>query len=275
MQDRAPDPTPPVDPALVNQQRAVNYLLDGKDNFEADREATDASNDPKLLRRMARAHVQFRRRAVRFMAEQAGVRQFLNFDGGFPHALDLHIVAQQVEPSSHVVYVGADPVVAAHSRALLTSEPEGAVVFVDGEAARMAELLASPTLLATLDLARPLGITLSSSLMRMSDAQALAQLRVLRAAVPPGSAIALSQLTADFGPDEIAPTLASLHAMGASHPERDRERLTALFEGWEVVEPGIGSILDWRPAARDATADEDGGTRPHEVHVLGGVALLP
>src|ERR1700759_4154670 len=115
MQDPTTTASEGLDVSRPHRARAVNYLLGGKDNFEVDRTETDASKtDPQLLRRMAWAHVQFRRRAVEHMAA-AGVRQFLNFDGGFPHALELHEIAQRADPTAHVVYVAADPVVAAHS----------------------------------------------------------------------------------------------------------------------------------------------------------------
>jgi hypothetical protein len=275
MQDRAAAAPPAVDTSRSHQARAVNYLLGGKDNFEVDRADTDASKtDPRLLRRMAMAHVQFRRRAVRYMAVDAGVRQFLNFDSGFPHALDLHEIAQEADPTARVVYVAADPVVAAHSRALLTSDPQGVVGFVQGDAARMAELLTDPELLAVLDLGRPVGVTLSSSLMTLSDAGARAELDVLRAAVAPGSHLALSQLTADFDPDEVVHTIDELGARGVPHPVRTRAQLAALFDGWDPVEPGVGSILDWRPPVRDAQQPEDGGRGQREVHIMGGVARL-
>jgi hypothetical protein len=273
MQDRAAAPPPAVDASRPHQARAVNYLLGGKDNYEVDRAETDASKtDPRLLRRMARAHVQFRRRAVQHMAVDAGTTQFLHFDSGFPHALDLHEIAQGADPTARVVYVAADPVVAAHSRALLTSDPRGLVRFVPGDAGRMAELLANPELLAVLDLDRPLGVTLSSSLMTLSDAGARAELDVLRAAVAPGSHLALSQLTADFDPDEVTHTIDELGERGVPHPVRTRARLTALFHGWDLVEPGVGSILDWRPPVRDAQQPDDGGRGAGEVHIMGGVA---
>jgi hypothetical protein len=273
MQDRAAAPPPAVDASRSHQARAVNYLLGGKDNYEVDRAATDASKtDPRLLRRMARAHVHFRRRAVRHMAADAGVRQFLNFDSGFPHTLELHEIAQEADPTARVVYVATDPVVAAHSRALLTSDPRGVVRFVRGDAARMAELLADPELLAVLDLDRPLGVTLSSSLMTVSDAEARAELEVLRAAVAPGSHLALSQLTADFDADQITHTIDELGERGIPHPVRTRAQLAALFDGWDLVDPGVGSILDWRPSVRDAERSGDADRGAGEVHIMGGVA---
>jgi hypothetical protein len=275
MLDRTAAPTPPVDASRAHQARAVNYLLGGKDNFEVDRVQTDASKiDPRLLRRMARAHLQFRRRAVRYMAEDAGVAQFVNFDNGFPHDLDLHLIAQRADPTARIVYVATDPVVAAHSRALLTGDPRGVVRLVPGEAGRTAELLADPELLDVLDLDRPVGVTLSSSLMTLSDDAAAAQLAVLRSAAAPGSHLALSQLTTDFDPDEVAVLVDELDTHGLGHPARTRAQLAALFAGWEPVAPGIGSILDWRPALRDAQADEEGAGRASEVHVMGGVARI-
>lgn len=268
-------PEPVVDGAAANQVRALNYLLDGKDNFEVDRTATDESTpDQQLLRRMARTHEQFRQRVVRHLA-QDGIGQFLVLDDGFPHGTALHEVAQGIDPAARVVYVSDDPVVIAHFRALLKSGPRGVVEVVGGRADRFADLLAEPALLAVLDLDRPVGVLVASrSLTRLCDDTATVQLGVLRAALAPGSRLALSHLTADFDADRLAGTVRAMAAAGIPHPVRSRDRLTGLFAGWQLEAPGVGSILDWHPAARDSATHPDDASRPEEVHVLGGVARL-
>src|ERR1700687_1554930 len=122
------------DARVAHPARVYDYWLGGKDNFEADRiagEATIAAQPP--LRASARAHRAFLARSVRFLADEAGIRQFLDIGTGLPTANNTHEVAQSVAPDSRIVYVDNDPLVLSHARALLSSSPEGVTDYLDAD----------------------------------------------------------------------------------------------------------------------------------------------
>ena len=125
---------PPFDTSVANQARIYDYLLGGKDNYAADREAVDAVL--KVAPEMgfaARANRAFLGRVVRYLTAQAGIRQFLDIGTGIPTAGNTHQVAQAIAPESRVVYVDYDPIVLAHARALLTSHEAGATEYIDAD----------------------------------------------------------------------------------------------------------------------------------------------
>src|ERR1700728_2896099 len=125
---------PPFDTSVANQARIYDYLLGGKDNYAADRAAVDAVlKVAPELGFTARANRAFLGRVVRYLAAEAGIRQFLDIGTGIPTAGNTHQVAQAVAPESRVVYVDYDPVVLAHARALLTSHKAGATECVDAD----------------------------------------------------------------------------------------------------------------------------------------------
>ena len=123
---------PPFDITVAHPARIYNYWLGGKDNYEADRVAGELAvqNNPNILPGV-RANRAFLRRAVQYLAGEAGVRQFLDIGTGLPTADNTHEVAQGIAPESRIVYVDNDPIVLGHARALLTSTPEGATAYVD------------------------------------------------------------------------------------------------------------------------------------------------
>jgi len=125
---------PGFDTSVAHPARVYDYWLGGKDNFEADRKAAEAviAARPTIIRDI-RANREFLGRAVRFLAAEAGIRQFLDIGTGIPAANNTHEVAQSVAPDSRIVYVDNDPIVLAHARALLTSSPEGACAYLDAD----------------------------------------------------------------------------------------------------------------------------------------------
>jgi O-methyltransferase involved in polyketide biosynthesis len=259
-------PLPEVDASRPHPVRVHNYWLGGKDNYAVDRELGDKmiAELPDLAM-IARAHRRFMERAVRHLVTEEGATQFLLLGSGLPSTYNLHQVAQQVEPMAAVVYVDSDPVVAAHSRALLISHPKGAVAFVLGDVAEPAALLADPELAATLDLDAPVAVALSSTLMRHSDEAARAILDTLLARLAPGSHLVITHPTADFDPAGVQRAMrVGNDALGAS--VRTRSRFAELFAGTQLLDPGVVPIEEWRP-------DETGPRRDaHRVHLLGGVA---
>ncbi|HEY6786167.1 MAG TPA: SAM-dependent methyltransferase, partial [Trebonia sp.] len=149
-----PDWLPPeINTGMAHSARVYDYWLGGKDNFAADRVLGDAIiaaiPSAPLLARDNRA---FLGRAVRYLAREAGIRQFLDIGTGIPAAGNTHEVAQAVAPDSRIVYVDHDPIVLAHARALMTSDPAGATAFIQGDFREPGTILADPALRATLDL---------------------------------------------------------------------------------------------------------------------------
>src|ERR1700729_4085109 len=132
------------DTSVAHIARVYDYWLGGKDNFEADRRAGEEALAayPDLVSSV-RANRAFLARGVRFLAAEAGIRQFLDIGTGIPAANNTHEVAQEVAPESRVVYVDNDPIVLAHARALLTSTPEGATAYVDADARDTAKIIES------------------------------------------------------------------------------------------------------------------------------------
>ncbi len=262
-------PLPEVDASRPHPVRVYNYWLGGKDNYAADRELGDAMMaELPGLAMMARAHRSFLERTVRFLAER-GLTQFLLFGSGLPTTYNLHQVIQAVDPQARVVYVDEDPVVAAHSRALLISHPKGSVAFVQGEVTDLAAVLDDPALTEVLDRDAPIAVSLAALLMKHSDRAARRILDTLLGLLAPGSHLTLTHPTADFDPDGTSRALRVALAADFEHSVRSRAEFSTFFTGLELVEPGVVPILAWQP-------DELGPRREvHTVHLLGGVGRKP
>jgi hypothetical protein len=187
---------PDIDTSVAHQARVYDYWLGGKDNFAADREVGDkvlqGYPDAAVATRANRA---FLGRAVRFLAAEAGIRQFLDIGTGIPSADNTHEVAQGVAPQSRVVYVDKDPIVLAHARALLTSAPEGQTAYLDADANDPDTILARAA--GTLDFSQPVAITLLFILHALKDPYAVTSRLV--DAVAPGSYLAISIPAAAVG----------------------------------------------------------------------------
>ena len=169
---RLPDEgqAPKIDTTVPQTARVWNYWLGGKDNYAVDRELGDQiAREYPIIVDIARGDRAVLNRAVRFLAGEAGVRQFLDIGTGLPTTNNTHEVAQEVAPAARIVYVDYDPLVLAHARALLTSGPEGATDYID------ADLRDTETILReagrTLDLAQPVALMLSGILAHLSSAE--------------------------------------------------------------------------------------------------------
>ena len=248
---------PAVDLQLdrAHSARMYDYYLGGRTNFVADREAVGRvmAVFPSILV-AARANREFMHRSTRFAAER-GIRQFLDIGTGIPTRPNLHEVAQSVTPGARIVYVDNDPIVLAHAKALLQSHPEGHTAYVEADMTDPAAILASPVLRETLDLGRPVALSLNAVLPFVTgNEQALAILAVLKDALAPGSTLAITHGTVDFSPqtrpfDKVTDVYTSV---GTAAKTRTKAEFAAFFAGWELVEPGITTTFRWRP-------DEDQG----------------
>jgi S-adenosyl methyltransferase len=237
------------DTSVAHQARIYDYLLGGKDNYAADRAATEALRavNPDIDSTV-RANRAFLGRAVRYLAADAGIRQFLDIGTGIPTAGNTHEVAQAAAPQSRVVYVDYDPVVLAHARALLVSGADGATDYIDADLRDTESILTKAAEL--LDFTRPVAVTLIAILHAIPDTDdPHAIVATLMDAVPPGSYLALSHAGSDLvsphvqhGIEDVASRM--IRQQLAS---RTREQVARFFRGTDLVEPGLVRVEDWRP----------------------------
>jgi hypothetical protein len=254
--------------------RVYDYLLGGKDNFAADREAAQrglqANPDSRIPPRENRL---FLGRAVRYLAEQ-GIDQFLDIGTGIPSAPNVHHVAQGINPRSRVVYVDNDPIVLAHARALLTSHPDGRTDYIDADLRDVDSILGSAVLEDAFDLDRPVGLLLVAILHFIGDENDPWEIvRRLLAALPSGSYLALSHLTGDFRPEAWAQVAEVYRRQGVTMQVRSEQEIARFFTGLELVEPGLRVLPAWRPDLAETT--EEPPPTDAQVSVYGAVARKP
>jgi hypothetical protein len=240
---------PPFDITVANQARIYDYLLGGKDNYEADRAAVDAvlKIAPELAF-TARENRAFLGRAVRYLAADVGIRQFLDIGTGIPTAGNTHQVAQAVAPESRVVYVDYDPIVLAHARALLTSHEAGATEYIDADLRDTGTILSQAARL--LDFTQPVAVTMLMLLHVIPDSDGpQAIVAKVMEAMPSGSYLALSHLGSDLldqeakqGFDNIVRRSAQQQYIG-----RSRAEMMRFFAGLDLVEPGLVRVEEWNP----------------------------
>ncbi len=196
----------------------------------------------------ARANRAFLGRAVRYLAAEAGMTQFLDIGTGIPTAGNTHEVAQDAAPKSRIVYVDNDPIVMAHARALMTSHPAGATAFIQADLREPGRILADPELHATLDLGKPVALMLVAVLHFLTETEnPRGIVAELVGALPSGSYLAISHLTADFDPDSAAVAQAAGQRSGVTYVPRGNAEVAAFFTGLDLVDPGVVPLLAWRP----------------------------
>ena len=236
------------DTSVAHIARVYDYWLGGKDNYAADRAAGDASLEAyPFIAAGVRANRAFLARVVRYLAGEAGIRQFLDIGTGIPTANNTHEVAQAVAPDSRVVYVDNDPVVLAHARALLTSGPEGTTAYIDADFRDVGRILEGASQI--LDFSRPVAIMLIAILHLIDDeADPHGVVTKLIAAVPPGSYLAISHLSSDIAAAARAQAHQRLRQlMHEKQTLRSRDEVASFFTGLDMVEPGLVRIPEWRP----------------------------
>jgi O-methyltransferase involved in polyketide biosynthesis len=253
---------PAIDTTTAHSPRIWNYWLGGKDNYEVDRQVGDdfVKIFPPIVD-IARSSRGFLDRAVRHLAGDAGVRQFLDIGTGLPTVDNTHEVAQRVAPDSRIVYVDNDPVVLAHARVLLQGTPEGATTYIDADlhdADRILELAAQ-----SLDLGQPVALILMNILGHVPDHdRARTIVSTLIGALAPGSYLVVADGTTDGGPFDAAIEMWN-QAGSLPYTLRTPEQITAYFDGLELLEPGVVSCPLWRPEGAEigsiTPVDEYGG----------------
>jgi len=246
--DRDWPPVPSVDTPVPNVARIYDYLLGGKDNFEADRAAAET-----LIRLIpdgavaCRENRQFVGRAVRYLAGQ-GIRQFIDIGPGLPTRENVHEVALKAAPDARVVYADYDRVVVAHARALL-ADPHPTVAAISGDLRHPAEILKDPGLRALISLDQPFAVLATAVLHFISDDEdPYAITRTLTDAMPPGSYLVISHITADDVGADAGRRAEAVYANATAqaHP-RTRDATTRFFDGLELAGPGVVSVSAWRP----------------------------
>jgi len=239
---------PALDTSVAHQARMYNYWLGGKDNFAADRKAAEESLAAYPgMAHLARANRAFLGRLIRYLAGEAGVRQFLDIGTGIPTASNTHEVAQEVAPECRVVYVDYDPVVLSHARALLTSTPEGATDYLDADLRKPGVILEKAA--RTLDFTKPVAVTMLAILHAIGDDEdpygIVAQ---IMAAVPSGSYLAISHLPSDLEADKLAESRDRVNRISRQqYTHRSHAEVLRFFDGLEMVEPGLVELRKWRP----------------------------
>ncbi|QFG23457.1 SAM-dependent methyltransferase [Actinomadura sp. WMMB 499] len=256
---------PEIDTTVPHSARIWNYLLGGKDNFPVDRQAGDRiiQTFPGMAD-MTRHSRYMLTRVVRFLAGEAGIRQFLDIGTGLPTMDNTHEVAQRLAPEARIVYVDNDPLVLRHAKALLTSAPGGATAYIEADVRAPEAVLDEAA--ATLDFDRPVALMLMGILgLVPDDGEARAIVRRLMAALPSGSYLAVYDGT-DTVPSYVDAIRRHNANSGANpYTPRSHERIARYFEGLDLLDPGVVTVTRWRP---DATTDHD----PPEVACAGGVA---
>ncbi|WP_189081298.1 SAM-dependent methyltransferase [Mangrovihabitans endophyticus] len=254
---------------VPHSARIYDYWLGGKDNFAVDRAVGDAmAKAIPGMRYMAGENRKFVHRAAEDLVAAEGIRQFLDIGTGIPTRPNLHEVAQSVAPDTRVVYVDNDPLVLVHARALMVSTGQGRSEYVAGDLRDPSSILHEPVLTATLDLTKPVGLTLIAILMLLSDAEdPWSLVAELRDGMPSGSLLAITHPTADFNPGEVSQAVTAATGAGMTLVARPQEQVRRFFGDWEMLEPGLVPVSAWRP--REPVAD------PQAAYYWAGVARKP
>ena len=261
-------PVPKIDTSVPHSARIWNYWLGGKDNYPVDREAGDKYREtyPQIVD-VARAGRYFLARSLRFLAGEAGVRQFIDVGAGLPAVDNTHEIAQRVAPECRVVYVDNDPLVLSHARALLTSAPQGSCDYVDADMRDPAAILAAAA--RTLDLTRPVAVLLIGVLGHVADDEcARAIVAGLLGGVPPGSYLAVKdsfEVAVERSHVEATEQYASTGAV--PYKLRTAQQIEGFFTGLDLVPPGLVRVADWRP--------DPSPFPPVQVNTLAGVGRKP
>ena len=265
-------PAERIDTENAHSARIYDYIIGGKDYYPADKEAGDAmSREWPALPVHMRANRDFMNRAVRYLAEEKGIRQFLDIGTGIPTSPNLHEIAQSVAPDARVVYVDNDPIVLTLSQGLLASTPEGKTAYVEADMLDPAGILAAPELRDTLDLSRPVALTVIAIVHFVLDEDdAVGIVNRLLEPLPSGSYLAMSIGTADFAPEEVGRVSREYAARNMPMRLRTEAEADEFFAGLELVEPGVVQVHKWHP---DGASTEE--IRDEDIAMYGAVALKP
>jgi len=246
----AQDEQTTFDTSVAHVARVYDYWLGGKDNFAVDRAAGEQAIAayPDIVHSV-RANRAFLARTVRYLAAEAGIRQFLDIGTGIPTANNTHEVAQSAAPGCRVVYVDNDPIVLAHARALLTSGPAGVTAYIDADLRDIRKILAVAS--QTLDFSRPVAVVLMAIMHLVGDGDdPYGTVAKLIGAVPPGSYLAMSHIASDIEPEALGKAKERVSRLAlVEQTYRTHAEVMQFFDGLEMVEPGLVRVQEWRPGS--------------------------
>jgi hypothetical protein len=254
------------DVRVPSPARMYDYYLGGKDNSLADREAAEkALSVVPSGRALARANRDFLVRAVKCLAAQ-GIDQFIDVGTGMPTSPNVHEVAWSVNPCARVVYVDNDPLVIAHDRALLMDSTDIAVVH--GDIRQPREIMCDESVRKLIDFTRPVGVLLVAVLHFVTDEEYARQsVAVFRSSAPSGSYLVISHITSD-GSDPAATRAIRDAYADATAPAvfRAVDDIKRLFDGFELLQPGLVDVAEWRSGRKP---------EPAEIRFVGAVGRKP
>jgi SAM-dependent methyltransferase len=236
-----------IDVTRPNVARVYDYFLGGKNHLPADREAAEQvlAVAPQVGE-AARESRAFLRRAVYFLAAEAGIRQFLDLGAGLPTTGNVHEVTAEVTPAAHVVYVDNDPVVIAHGRALLADNTTTLVT--GGDFRRPQEILDQAQVRSLIDFGRPVAVLLVAALHFLSDAEDPAGVvAAFRRVMAPGSYLVISHGTSSGRTNEVGRAARLYSESTRPVVLREPGQVAALFDGFDLVPPGVVPASQWRP----------------------------
>ena len=261
---------PGVDPGQANVARVYDYWLGGSHNFLADQDLGRAmAAVVPNVRAIARANRAFLGRAVRFLTA-AGISQFLDIGSGIPTQGNVHEVAQQDDPAARVLYADIDPVAIAHSKAILNGDRTAAII--EADLREPDSILAHPVTRRLIDLDQPVGLLLVAVVHFLADADdPWGLVAKLRDRLPSGSYLVLSHATSESRPEVTQAASTMYRSRVASKGRtRSREEIGRLLDGFELVDPGLVYLPQWRPDPADQAP-----TDPSQLWFLAGVGRKP
>ena len=260
-----------IDTSRPHPARTYDYFLGGKNNFAADREVADKVLEAwPAIRIGVRENRKFLARVVRYLAGEAGIRQFLDIGTGLPTANNTHEVAQAVAPTARIVYVDNDPLVLAHARTLLTSSPEGRTAYIHADLRDPVAILNDPVTREVLDFTQPVALMLIAILHMIPDEEKPAEIvAALLSALPPGSYVVASHITAEHNEGAAAAEQRFQEASLKAQWRNSDVFARLAFSDLDLVPPGVVLTSEWR--------NDEPGPRPTaaDVSAYGGVARKP
>jgi hypothetical protein len=247
----SPAPADPIDMSVAQAARAYDYLLGGIDNFEVDRAAIHkmyaSAGGVDLARKRVRANRDFLGRAVKYLAGEVGIRQFLDLGTGIPNADNVHGVAQATAPDCRIVYVDHDPVVLAHAHTLRAGTSEGAASFIFGDLRDHESILSQAA--ETLDFSQPIALVIVGVLHHFRDEDDPKSIvRGYLDAVPSGSYLVLENIGRESDElTKLGEVMVTFPGVDFTLVPRTRAELEEFFDGVELVEPGVVFVDQWHP----------------------------
>ncbi|MGW9397432.1 SAM-dependent methyltransferase [Streptomyces sp. NPDC055642] len=260
-----------IDTSRPHPARVYDWFLGGKDNYPVDEElGRQIMGVDGTARHIARTNRWFMQRVTRWLAAEAGVRQYLDIGTGIPTEPNLHQIAQRHAPESRVVYTDNDHLVLQHAEALTHSTPEGVTAYVQADVREPGHILRQAR--ETLDLGRPVALSLVALTHFLGDEDdPYALVARLVDALPSGSHLVLSQLTADFDPEAVGRGVAMYAAGGVTLAPRTRAEIARFFDGLDLVDPGLVQVTDWHPELADGESTDDSAV----ISLYGAVGRKP